>query len=1060
MKMLFLITLLPFLFLQQTFSQTTSITQLETDISQNRIALSDSKLDAAKREKLFRELASQINELAESHFEKGEFEVATKLFVEAEQFSRQHSESYFSRRKEDLIAAENKLVVYEKEENLTKKELLYKAGRIYVYSLLSDLITTAENLHDHESENTFLQKLLTISHELQDSSAEAKAYEKLGVLELNADHPNQAFELYDKAFKLRQTKNEEWWTVDYIAFAHWTLGEYDKALEQFDKEISLLQSVQSKPIDPKFSDFSNLTLTDKELKEMQEQRMVTLEMERLNVTSSLASALLNKAKINIARGKYGEASAIIRDVEKIIEQLKDKQRVSKDETLSALITVSIGSHEASSLRIHARILEAEGMDSLATPLYSEAIKIFSDLSGGGASGAIAAMRSRLASIYLNQNKFAEARSNCKEVLRLRAKLEQQEGAVSALILSSRIERAAQENQMAMKLARQAKAAALQLSNAEELLAEANENEADNLVDKAADQSSLELEQAIVGYKTAIAVYRQADLAPMLSRALSSLGWAYERSLKFKDAELVYSDAIKISESIKSGFSTSDESNAFSANKETIKIYQRMVDLLVRQGKTEQALQFASSAQRRNIIDAIPKGEIKLNSKSDKDLKNVIAAENRMTAVRSSIEKEKKENHSSTTHDNLVSDLGVAREQYAISIKRLESEQPNVKFTVRPTDLLKLQSSIGNGEAILSYLVTPEKLYIFVVKNKIVAVRSVDVTQDKLRGIVGSIRTCLTNFANDFYALSFDPSTGFNIEKDRPDIRKPDTTSQYRNFLLPLKTGLNDLYDILIQPVEDLLDHTETLKIIPNSELFLLPYSALLSANTDQYLIEKYNILYLTAGDLISIAAHPSKGSLVAFGDPTDANLEGALEEVKAIQAVFRGSKIYTDSAATKRQLFKLKDAKILHFATHGHIRSPLESSNIQLAHLPGITDSDLSYGEIYALPIESSEMVVLSACQTALGTVSGTEIGVFIEAFRSKTNTVVASLWSVDDLATLELMTNFYKDLQAGKSKPVAMRNAQIKLLKDNRTKNPLFWSAFVMYGDGGKISGTGISQH
>ena len=236
---------------------------------------------------------------------------------------------------------------------------------------------------------------------------------------------------------------------------------------------------------------------------------------------------------------------------------------------------------------------------------------------------------------------------------------------------------------------------------------------------------------------------------MLSRALSSLGWAYERSLKFKEAEAAYSEAIKISESIKSGFSTSGESDAFSANKETISIYQRMVDLLVRQGKAEQALQYASSAQRRNFIDAIPKSEIKLNGKSDNDLKNVIAAENRMTAVRSNMEKEKKENHSAAIHNNLVSDLGAARQQYAISIKRLETEQPNVKFTVRPTDLLKLQTSIANGEAIISYLVTPEKLYIFVVKNNNVAVRSVDITQDKLRGFVASVRTGLTNFANDF-----------------------------------------------------------------------------------------------------------------------------------------------------------------------------------------------------------------------------------------------------------------------------------------------------------------------
>jgi CHAT domain-containing protein len=99
-------------------------------------------------------------------------------------------------------------------------------------------------------------------------------------------------------------------------------------------------------------------------------------------------------------------------------------------------------------------------------------------------------------------------------------------------------------------------------------------------------------------------------------------------------------------------------------------------------------------------------------------------------------------------------------------------------------------------------------------------------------------------------------------------------------------------------------------------------------------------------------------------------------------------------------------------------------------------------------------MVVLSACKTALGTTSGTDIGVFVDAFRTKANSIAASLWSVDDIATRELMTEFYKNLLTGKSRAAALRAAQLKLLKDGRTKNPLFWAAFVLYGEGGKLTG------
>jgi CHAT domain-containing protein len=80
---------------------------------------------------------------------------------------------------------------------------------------------------------------------------------------------------------------------------------------------------------------------------------------------------------------------------------------------------------------------------------------------------------------------------------------------------------------------------------------------------------------------------------------------------------------------------------------------------------------------------------------------------------------------------------------------------------------------------------------------------------------------------------------------------------------------------------------------------------------------------------------------------------------------------------------------------------------------------------------------------------------VFIEAFRTMTDSVAASLWSVDDFATRELMVEFYKNLAAGQTRSASMRSAQLKVLRDGRTKNPLFWAAFVLYGEGGRLSST-----
>jgi len=1003
---------------------------LQSDIAVNKTKLKEQSITAENREKIFTQLAYDLNQLAEIQFNKNEYEAATKLFVEADAFTRQFHESYYARYKQQLAEYELKLPEFDKEKNQVKKDALYKIGRTMVSILLSELITEAQYFQDQENEKLYLQRLLTISRETNDSKGEAKAYEKLGAIEIDKDNPKEAFELFGKAFVIRKINKEEWWTLDYMANGHWQIGEYSKATERFQEQITLLREVERKQGDTSFQAI----------------------LEKMTIRSSLASALFSLAQMRMLQGKYGEATKSVTEVENLIKVLHAGQKNTTDETINSLLTLTIATHQATLNRIQGRILEAQGNVDEAMKKYVMAIDVFSQLSGGKPSGAIATLRGRLALLYLTQGKFDEARANIKEVLRLRARLQQQSGTVLALIFASRIERAAKQTDAALKFSRQAKSAALQLVSSEDILAEANETEADILVDKSSDPNSLTLEQAIVGYKTAIEVYRKSDFLPLLARSLNSLGWALEKSAKFKEAEAAYTEAIKVTESIQSGFSTTAESEAYGSRRESADLYKRLVDLFVRQGRTEKALQFATRAQRKDLIEVLPKNEIKLSGKAGVELKAVAQAENKIQAVRNNLEKSKGAVGLQNQNNEKANSLGIARQQYALAIKRLEIEQPGLRFTVRPIDLLKLQSSISATEAIISYLITKEKIYVFIVNRTSVAVKTVDIGEDELIKLVAKVRTGLHEFANNFYAISMDPETGFAEEKNRPDLRSSDTSAYYKKTLQPVNHALTSLHKILITPIEDLLKGVQTLKIIPNAELFLLPFSALISSSDQKYLIEKHNLVFLTAGDLISPITIVNKGSMVAFGNPTEADLEGALEEVKAIQTVYPGTKIYTNEAATKDQLFKIKSAKILHLATHGHILSPLELSNIQLAHLPGLNQPDLTYGEIYALPIESMEMVVLSACQTALGTVSGTEIGVFIEAFRTKAKTVVASLWSVDDMATRILMTEFYKNLNSGKIRASAMREAQLKLIRDKRTKNPLFWSAFVMYGDGGKL--------
>jgi CHAT domain-containing protein len=100
------------------------------------------------------------------------------------------------------------------------------------------------------------------------------------------------------------------------------------------------------------------------------------------------------------------------------------------------------------------------------------------------------------------------------------------------------------------------------------------------------------------------------------------------------------------------------------------------------------------------------------------------------------------------------------------------------------------------------------------------------------------------------------------------------------------------------------------------------------------------------------------------------------------------------------------------------------------------------------LPVD---LVVLSACRTALGAdVQGEGLVGLTRGFMyAGARRVVASLWQIDDQATSQLMTRFYRHMLAGGERPAAaLRAAQRELAADPRFSAPYFWAGFVIQGE------------
>ncbi len=187
-------------------------------------------------------------------------------------------------------------------------------------------------------------------------------------------------------------------------------------------------------------------------------------------------------------------------------------------------------------------------------------------------------------------------------------------------------------------------------------------------------------------------------------------------------------------------------------------------------------------------------------------------------------------------------------------------------------------------------------------------------------------------------------------------------------------------------------------------------------------------------------------------------LPSTLEEAERIkEAAPAGSvTVLTGFAATRDLVIGggLNSYGVLHFATHGVINSHKpELSGILLTNVDergAPVSGYLQLHDVYNLDL-GARLVVLSACDMALGKEIRGEglIGLTRGFIYAGAETVVASLWRVNDRATAELMRYFYEGmLHEGLTPAAALRRAKLKVYEHPQWRSPYFWAAFTLQGE------------
>jgi CHAT domain-containing protein len=262
----------------------------------------------------------------------------------------------------------------------------------------------------------------------------------------------------------------------------------------------------------------------------------------------------------------------------------------------------------------------------------------------------------------------------------------------------------------------------------------------------------------------------------------------------------------------------------------------------------------------------------------------------------------------------------------------------------------------------------------------------------------------------------------------------------------------ELYRSLIGPIEDLLDPSRAVAIIPDLSLHRLPFDALQNPATKEYLVARYALLESSSLTHLLAASSetPARNSLVAFGAMTD---EASYSlEFPPLRKIYSSMKSYSGDDANKNSfLAAMTTAAVFHYAGHSRdAADPLQSTIL----LDGMRDgrNSVTALEISQQRMRPNAVVILSSCDSSLGNSrDGVGIRGLTSAFLSiGAGAVVGSLWPVDAAGTSKLMFDFHKAFGAGHvSVAQALRQAQLAFMKAYPQKtHPYYWSGFVVTGN------------
>ena len=868
---------------------------------------------------------------------------------------------------------------------------------------LLDLGSCYYRLDNYRAAMKYLRQALVLSEESKDQAALAATFSTMANVERAQGKYNEALQYFRESLRLSEGSTEQEArprALFGIGSTQHFLGNFEEAQKSLEQSLKLSEAQNNK---------AGMSFA----------------------LNSLGSIAYNKSDYRLAMNRF--------------HQSLELKQVLNDKAGAGSTMNNMG-----------LVLHLQGDDEQALDYYQKSLRLAEE---SHFNSLIPGIRNNIANIYRDQGNYADALQSYQASLALSRQLGRQHEI--ALTLSNIGQVYARQGNYELALP--------QLQESLKLM-EAIGNQG-GIAGILSDLGELYVAQhdypkALELTARATTIARQIGDLETLWKTRANAGRVYRTLGQIEAARQAFDEAITIIETLRLQVAGGEVSQQqFFANKSVP--YSELVSLGIASSDLPQALAYAERAKARTLLDVLHSGRINITkamNPAEQGQERTIKDE--LVSLNSQLARENARPHPDAEHlAQLNANLKQARLAQSAFQTKLYAAHPALKIQRGLIPAFSLEQAaklIPDAQtALVEYVVTEQKTLMFVL------------TGEKKTRAEGAPSVCTLKV----YEL---PVTSLKLSELVNDYRQ-----RLAQHNLVFREAATQLFDLLIRPAAAQLQGVKTLVIVPDSSLWELPFQALQSqakaTAEPHYLIEDYALFYAPSlavlAEMVKArkqkSGHRQTATLLAFGNPAagrepglarggnNLQLPEAAKEVNNLGQLYgrNESQVFTGEAASEEQ-FKAAAGqyRVLHLATHGLLNnaSPMYSQIIlALPQQSSKEDGTLEAWEIMQMEL-TAELVVLSACETARGRISGGEgvIGLSWALFVAGSPATVVSQWKIDSASTTELMLGFHRQLKANPVAPLAakaqaLQSAALQLLHSQQYRHPFYWAGFVVIGDG-----------